>query len=119
MKLLLDECVTRYVKPDFTGHDVFTIEEAGLKGLKNGALLRAASGRFDALITVDKGLPAQQNLAALNLAVLILRARSNKYDDLKPLIPAALDALVSIQPGTVVVIIESRTPLHENLETDD
>ncbi|MFN7947070.1 MAG: DUF5615 family PIN-like protein [Blastocatellia bacterium] len=119
MKLLLDECTPRRLRRDLTGHEVFTIEDAGFKGLKNGRLLQAASGRFDALITVDKSMPAQQNLATLNLAVLILRARSNKYDDLKPLIPSALDALGSIQPGTVVVIIESHTPLHENLETDD
>ena len=44
MSSLLDECVTRYLKPDFVGHDVFTVEEAGLKGLKNGELLRAMTG---------------------------------------------------------------------------
>jgi hypothetical protein len=43
MKLLLDECVTRFLKRDLIGHDVHTVDEAGFKGLKNGALLRAAS----------------------------------------------------------------------------
>lgn len=38
MRVLLDECVTRYVKRDLPGHEVFTVEEAGLKGLKNGRL---------------------------------------------------------------------------------
>ncbi len=47
MKVLLDECVTRYLKRDFTGHQVLTIEEAGFKGLKNGRLLQAASGKYD------------------------------------------------------------------------
>jgi hypothetical protein len=56
MKLLLDECVTRYLKPDFIGHDVATIEDAGFKGLKNGALLEAASRTFDVLVTVDQNL---------------------------------------------------------------
>jgi hypothetical protein len=37
MKLLLDECVTRKLRREFAGHDVFTVEEAGFKGLKNGA----------------------------------------------------------------------------------
>lgn len=36
MKVLLDECVTRHLKREFPGHDVFTIEEAGFKGLKKG-----------------------------------------------------------------------------------
>jgi hypothetical protein len=34
MKVLLDECVTRYLKRDFTGQEVLTVEEAGFKGLK-------------------------------------------------------------------------------------
>lgn len=54
MKLLLDECVTHYLKRDFTAHEVFTVEEAGLKGLKNGRLLRAASDKFDVLVTSIK-----------------------------------------------------------------
>jgi len=52
MKLLLDECVTNYLKPDFAGHEVSTIDDAGFKGLKNGKLLEAASTQFDVLITV-------------------------------------------------------------------
>lgn len=40
MKVLLDECVTRYLKSDFRGHEVFTVEEAGFKGLKMVACCR-------------------------------------------------------------------------------
>jgi len=54
MRVLLDECVTRYLKRDSIGHDVSAVEEAGLKGLKNGRLLQAMSGRFDVLVTVDR-----------------------------------------------------------------
>ena len=72
MKLLLDECTLRRLRRDLAAHQAFTIEQAGLKGLKNGALLKAASGQFDVLITVDKSIPNQQNLAALGIAVLIL-----------------------------------------------
>ncbi|MBV8858124.1 MAG: DUF5615 family PIN-like protein [Acidobacteria bacterium] len=56
MRVLLDECVTRYLKRDLPGHEVFTVEEAGFKGLKNGRLLRAAAGQYDALLTVDQNL---------------------------------------------------------------
>jgi hypothetical protein len=31
MRVLLDECVTRYLKREFAGHEVLTIEEAGFK----------------------------------------------------------------------------------------
>jgi len=104
MKLLLDECVTRYVKSDFVGHDVFTVDDAGFKGLQNGDLLRAASDKFDAIITVDRKLPREQEVATFKLAILVLISRSNRYEDLKPLIPRALDALRIVKAGEVVEI---------------
>jgi len=41
MKLLLDECTPRRLKRDFADHLVFAVDEVGLKGVKNGELLRA------------------------------------------------------------------------------
>jgi predicted nuclease of predicted toxin-antitoxin system len=102
MKLLLDECVTRYVKPDLIGHVVSTVDDAGLKGLKNGALLKAAAGNFDVLVTVDQNLPHQQNTTGLQIAILILVSRSNAYAALKPLLPKALEALKQIKSGEIV-----------------
>jgi predicted nuclease of predicted toxin-antitoxin system len=104
MKLLLDECIPRRLKQDFMGCRVFTVEDAGLKGLKNGELLQAASGKYDVLVTVDKNIPSQQNLVSLKIAFLILRAKTNKYNTLKELVPKALAALENIQPGDVVYI---------------
>ena len=72
MKLLLDECVVRDLKKDLVGHDVSTVVEAGFRGLENGVLLRAASSQYDALITVDRNLPFQQNINLLPIAVVIL-----------------------------------------------
>ena len=60
MKLLLDECVVHDLKRDLVGREVPTVVEAGFGGLENGELLRAASGNFDVLITVDRNLPFQQ-----------------------------------------------------------
>ena len=104
MKLLLDECVTRYLKPDFIGHEVKTVREAGFTGLKNGELLKAAETAFDVLVTVDKSIRHQQNLRTFHLGVLILAAQTNKYEDLKPLVPRALEALKSLQPGAFVLV---------------
>ena len=102
--MLLDECVTRFVKRDLIGHDVHTIEEASLKGLENGDLLRAASGTYDVLITVDQNLPYQQNVAGLNIAIIVLAAKRNSYARLKPLLPRALKALETIKSGDVMRI---------------
>ena len=104
MRLLLDECMPRRLKREFVGHEVKTAREAGFAGLKNGALLRAANASFDVLITVDRNIPYQQNLRGLNLAIMILVSKSSRYDDLVPLVPQAIQALKSIQPGSVVRI---------------
>jgi predicted nuclease of predicted toxin-antitoxin system len=104
MRLLLDECMPRRLKHDFVGHTVATVEEAGLKGLKNGQLLNAASGNFDVLITVDQNLPHQQNPVTLNIAILILFALSNRYQDLKPLVPKSLESLKQIRPGEIMQV---------------
>ncbi|HEX8567339.1 MAG TPA: DUF5615 family PIN-like protein [Pyrinomonadaceae bacterium] len=102
MKLLLGECAPRRLKNYFVGYDVSTIEQAGFKGLKNGNLLRAADGKFEVLITVDKNIEYQQNTAALPLAILILAAASNRLESLLPLIPDALKILETIKTGDVV-----------------
>ena len=102
MRLLLDECVPKRLKGELSGHQVLTVREAGWAGLKNGALLRAASGQFDALVTVDQGIEYQQNLSGLRIALVIIVAPSNDVDDLQPMIPAVLQALTALQPGTSV-----------------
>jgi predicted nuclease of predicted toxin-antitoxin system len=104
MKVLLDECVTRYLKRDFTGHEVFTVEEAGLKGLKNGRLLQAASGQYAVLVTVDQNLQYQQNLKTLATAVIVLKAKRSTYPMLKPLMPQVLETLETIKPGEIIIL---------------
>lgn len=103
MKVRLDECVTRRLKRDFIGHDARTVDEAGMKGLKNGDRRRAASGQYAVLVTVDRNLPHQQNLKSFSIAVLVLAARKNTYAALSPLLPQALESLKQIKPGEVVV----------------
>jgi predicted nuclease of predicted toxin-antitoxin system len=104
MKLLLDECMPRRLKKALAPHEAFTVEDAGFKGLKNGRLLREASDDYDVLITVDRNIPAQQNFSTLKIAIIIIYAKSNRYQDLIPFIPQILSSLVNISPGSVVRI---------------
>src|SRR5215207_1668227 len=104
MKLLLDECTPARLRFDFVGHEARTLEQAGLKGLKNGALLLMASREFDVLITVDQNIPFQQNLSELSIAIVIMIARSNRYSDLRSLVPQVLSAIASIRAGEIVRI---------------
>jgi hypothetical protein len=56
---------------------------------------------FTTLITVDRNLAFQQNVAASGLAVIVLHAHSNRVQDLRPLVPALLEALGGTPPGQV------------------
>lgn len=102
MRVLLDECVPRQLKRELSGHDVRTVTEMGWSGIKNGPLLRRAAPDFDAFLTVDQGLEYQQNLIALDLIVIVMAAKSNDIDDLRPLIPQVREALEKTSPGSVV-----------------
>lgn len=104
MKVLLDECVTRYLKRDFGGHEVLTVEEAGFKGLTNGRLLQTASGQYDVLVTVDQNLQYQQNLKTLAIAIIVLKAKRSTYPMLKPLMPQVIETLEKITSGEIIVI---------------
>lgn len=102
MRILLDECVPRPLKSYVTGHECRTVAEAGWTGKKNGELLRLANSQFDVLLTTDSNLEFQQNLAGLRISVLVLQGRSNKLEDLTPLVPIVLALLESIRPGAIL-----------------
>jgi hypothetical protein len=104
VRVLLDEGVPEKLRAAFSAaFEVETVRYRGWTGLKNGALLRAAEGTFDALVTVDKRLHHQQNVGARDIAV-VLDAPGTKFSDLLPLIPSAEAALLRAEPGTVTVV---------------
>jgi hypothetical protein len=102
VKILLDECVPRLLKKRLTAWDVQTVQELGWSGLKNGALLAAADGRFDAFITTDKNLRHQQNFAKYKLAVVLLP--DNRARIVAALVPHVENVLPTLQPGDFVEI---------------
>jgi hypothetical protein len=70
-------------------------------GIKNGQLLTLAASEFDVLLTADKGIEHQHNLATLPIAVLIVLSRSNRMEDMAPAVPAILEALSELQPRAI------------------
>ena len=100
MRLPLDESVPGRFRLSLPNHAVRTVVEMGWSGVKNGKLLALAAAEFDALITVDKNLPYQQNLTTLPVAVIVLDTVSNELPALLPLVPDLERALSSIEPRT-------------------
>ena len=104
MRVFLDECVDWRLSRDIVGHDVKTARQMGWVATKNGELLTLASTSFDVFVTVDKNLSSQQNLAAFSIAVVILKAKTNRLANLRPLITKLVTAIESAKPGIVTLI---------------
>jgi hypothetical protein len=81
-----------------------TVRDGGWAAKKNGELLQAAQHEFDALVTMDRGLPHQQNMESLDLAVILVRAVSNRLEDLEPLIDQIEDSAGKAEPGTLSIV---------------
>ena len=99
MRVLLDECVPQRLRLELPGHEVFTVPEMGWAGRENGELLRSAESEFDVLVTVDQKLKYQQSITGRNMAVVVLVARRNKIEFLRPLLPDLERTLAQIKPG--------------------
>lgn len=103
MKVLLDECIPRKLKFALPEHDCKTVPEAGFAEQKNGRLLSLAEDAgFELFLTMDKGLQYQQNLTGRSIAILVVRARSNRLVDLLRRLEACRAVMSSIRPGEVI-----------------
>lgn len=104
-KLLLDECLPRKFKSHLSGYACLTVPEAGWAGKENGELLSLAENAgFQVFVSLDQGIEFQQNLTGRNIAVILLRAKSNRLADLIPLAGKILMSLSSLEPGLLVRI---------------
>jgi Domain of unknown function (DUF5615) len=91
VRVLLDESLPRDLAPALVGHDVATVQQQSWAGFSNGQLLRAARGAgFEVLVTADRNMEHQQNIARAGLALAVLRARSTRLPDLLALVPRLL-----------------------------
>jgi hypothetical protein len=102
MRILLDESLPRRLKNELVGHEVSTVAECGWSGVQNGRLLALAAMNFDAFVTADQNLQYQQNLATLQISVVVLVAQDNRLQTLRALVPDLLAGLVGLKPRSLV-----------------
>ena len=100
MRILLDENLNWRLEQFLPGHAVKSVPRLGWAGLKNGKLLaRAAQENFEVLVTMDGSMASQQNLSKIKLAIVALRAPSNRLADTSPLMAKVLALLPTLKPG--------------------
>jgi hypothetical protein len=107
VNILLDECIDWRLSRDIVGHDVKTARQMGWTAIENGDLLALATEVFDVFVTVDRNLSFQVDVTLFPIAVIVLRANTNRLTDLRPLVPRLLAAIESAKPGTVSFVTTS------------
>jgi Domain of unknown function (DUF5615) len=104
LRVLLDECVDARLAASLTTVDIRTVADQGWVGISNGELLALAAAEFDVFVTVDRNLPFQQHLPKFDIAVILLRAKTNRIADLEVLVPDLMTALPTAKKGVVTPV---------------
>ena len=101
---MLDEQMPWDLRHYIPGHDVRTTWYMGWRGKHNGELLALAREEFDVMITLDQTIPDEQNITEADVGIVILSAGTNKFEELRPLIPELIDRLDIVGRGEVIRI---------------
>jgi len=103
IRILLDECLPVKLKYRFEERGsnlrTSTVTGHGWTGIKNGELLEKAQQKFDVFVTIDQNLPYQQHLLKYSIAIVALKAKSNRYKDLLEFVEPACKIIESAKTG--------------------
>jgi len=103
MLVLLDHGTPRGIARFLDGHTVKEARAQGWDTLTNGELLKAAEkAGFDVLLTTDKNLRYQQNLAGRRIAIVILG--KGRWKLIKPAAAEVVAAVNAAVPGSCTLV---------------
>lgn len=85
------------MRDELHDHVVTTAYEAGWSKLRNGDLIRRAEDQYVLLITTDKNIRYQQNLAGRRIAILVLPTTS--WPKIREHAEQVRQAVAAIKPG--------------------
>jgi hypothetical protein len=97
VRVLFDQGVPAPLREHLPDHEVQTTFERGWSELDNGELLARPEAEFDVLVTTDRNLRHQQNLAGRRIAILVLPTTS--WPRLQAITGRIAEELESTQPG--------------------
>src|SRR6202041_4104507 len=103
MRVLFDQATPVPIRSYLAGHDVRTAAQQGWDTLKDGELLAAAEADgFDLLLTTDKNMRHEQNLAGRKIAVVVLGLQ--QWPSLRPQVERVVEAIKTAAPGSYTEI---------------
>ncbi|HUR81762.1 MAG TPA: hypothetical protein VM733_13420 [Thermoanaerobaculia bacterium] len=90
--VLFDENMPRKLRRDFPELHIRTAQE------------RAAT-KFDVIVTIDQTMRYQQNVAKLDIGIVVIELRDTRLVHLRALVPAIRTAIEQVRPGEVLDVI--------------
>ena|ERR1035437_7752339 len=99
MSIIFDQATPVPIRPYLEGRTIRTAAQLGWDKLRNGDLLTAAEDAgFDLLLTTDKNIRYQQNLAGRKIAIVVLGQQ--QWPQLRPHVRRVVEAVNSATPGS-------------------
>jgi predicted nuclease of predicted toxin-antitoxin system len=99
MRVLFDQATPVPIRQFLQGHTVRTAAQEKWDRLRNGELLNAAEAAgFDVLVTTDKNMRYQQNLAGRKIAIVVLSKQ--QWPELQAHVELVVAAVNAATPGT-------------------
>jgi hypothetical protein len=103
MLIIFDQATPLPIRPYLGLHTIHTAAQKGWDKLKNGDLITAAEeAGFDILLTTDKNMRYQQNLAGRKIAVVVLGQQ--QWPRLRPHVQLVVEAVNTAKPGSYVEV---------------
>lgn len=104
-KFVLDENIPKKIVRVLGIENADHMLDLGWSGTKNGALLARSVGEgYSCLVTFDRGIPTQNDLSSIPIAVLILRPAAPGRRGIEALIrPLQEIAMLDLEPGVYEV----------------
>jgi hypothetical protein len=103
MKILFDNGTPNPIARSLVGREVTFARKIGWHTLKNGELIqRAEEAGYELLLTTDKNLRYQQNLAARKLSVVVLG--NSQWPDVRQCLAHIAATVNSATPGCYIQI---------------
>ncbi len=100
MRILFDQGIPVPLRRYLPGHSIVTAFEMSWSQLVNGELLAKAEDLFDVVVTTDKNLRYQQNLASRKIAVVVLPFTS--WPKLQMRAEGIASAIEALQPSDYI-----------------
>ena len=103
-RVLLDENLPRKLRRELGEFTVRTVQEEGWTSFRNGELLSRAQQTFDVLLTGDRRLQFQQNVARFDIGVVVIVTPDLRLRRILTATGKIRIALATVQPGEVLSV---------------